>query len=53
MAKIYADLIMKQAICSKTGQPWTIEDVPEKVRAAVAALLPEEGEAFVVEEQGE
>ena len=39
MAKIYADLILKGAICSKTNEPWTIEDVPLRLRSAVEAIL--------------
>ena len=43
MAKIYAELIKKGAICPKTGEAYTIEDVPERLRAEVEALLnPEE-----------
>lgn len=39
MAQIYADLIMKGAICSKTGKEWTLADVPSKIRAAVQKIL--------------
>ena len=39
MAKIYASLIMKGAICAKTGEPWTLEDVPARLRDAVEAIL--------------
>ena len=39
MAKIYAELILKDVICPKTGNPWRLEDVPSKIRAAVQAIL--------------
>ena len=39
MAKVYAALIQKGAICPKTGKPYTIEDVPEKLREQVKAIL--------------
>ena len=39
MAQIYASLIMKGAICPKTGEPYTINDVPERLRAEVEAIL--------------
>lgn len=42
MARIYANLIMKGAICPKTNQSYTINDVPEMLREAVQAILDEE-----------
>ncbi len=39
MARIYASLIQKGAICPKTGNPYTISDIPEKLRAEVENLL--------------
>lgn len=39
MAKVYASLIRKGVICPKTGKPYTINDVPERLRAAVRAIL--------------
>lgn len=39
MAKVYAALIQKGAICPKTGLPYTLEDVPERLREQVRALL--------------
>lgn len=39
MAKIYAALIRKGAICPKTGSPYTIDDVPERLRDQVRQLL--------------
>lgn len=39
MAKIYASLIQKGELCGKTGQPWTLEDVPARLREAVQAIL--------------
>lgn len=39
MAKIYADLILKGAICPKTGLPYTLDDVPAKLRDAVRELI--------------
>lgn len=39
MAKIYADLILKKAICPKTGKPYTIKDVPERLQAEVKKLI--------------
>ena len=42
MAQIYVSLIRKGAICPKTGVAYTINDVPEKLRAAVQAILDEE-----------
>lgn len=41
MAKIYADLIKKQAINPKTGKEYKLEDVPERLRAEVEKLLEE------------
>ena len=42
MAKVYAALIQKGAICPKTGRPYTIDDVPERLKEQVTALLGEE-----------
>lgn len=42
MAKIYASLILKGAICPKTGKPYTIEDVPSKLREEVEEILNSE-----------
>ena len=42
MVKVYADLMRKGAICPKTGEPYTLEDVPERIREAVRREL--EGE---------
>lgn len=39
MAKIYASLIMKGEVCAKTGEPWTLEDVPARLRDAVEEIL--------------
>ena len=39
MAKIYAALIRKGAICPKTGSPYTIDDVPKIIRGDVRQLL--------------
>lgn len=39
MAKIYASLIAKGAICPKTGNAWTLEDVPAKLRKEVEEIL--------------
>ena len=39
MAQIYAALILKGAICPKTGKPYTIDDVPLQLREAVKAIL--------------
>lgn len=39
MAKIYADLIIKGAINPKTGEAYTINDVPENLREEVEKLL--------------
>lgn len=41
MARIYADLIREQVINPKTGKPYTIDDVPAKLKAAVQAILGE------------
>ena len=42
MAKVYADLIKKGAICPKTGLPYTINDVPAKLQEAVQKILDED-----------
>lgn len=42
MAKVYADKIRYKKINSATGQPWTINDVPERYRAEVQRILDEE-----------
>ena len=39
MAHVYADLIIRETINRKTGEPYKLEDVPAKLRAAVEALL--------------
>jgi hypothetical protein len=39
MAKVYADLIIKGTVNPKTGKPYTIDDVPDKLKAAVQAIL--------------
>lgn len=39
MAKIYASLIQKGDLCKKTGLPWTIEDVPARLREEVEEIL--------------
>ena len=39
MAKIYASLIQKGELCTKTGEPWTLEDVPARLRDAVQTIL--------------
>jgi len=41
MARIYADLIKKEAINPTTGQKWTINDVPEDIREEVQRILDE------------
>ena len=41
MAKVYASLIQKGAICPKTGEAYTLEDVPERLREEVRQLLEE------------
>lgn len=42
MAKIYADLIKKVIICPKTGEPYNIDDVPQKLRKEVKKILSED-----------
>lgn len=39
MARIYADLITKGVTNPKTGLPYTIDDVPARLRSAVEDLL--------------
>ncbi len=39
MAKVYADLIIKGAICPKTGKPYTLDDVPARIREDVRKIL--------------
>ena len=39
MAKIYASLILKGATNPKTGQPYTINDVPANLVDAVKEIL--------------
>jgi len=39
MAKVYADLIIKGAINPKTNKPYTIDDVPAKLRKEVQKIL--------------
>lgn len=43
MARIYASLIEEGTICPKTGEPWTIQEVPAKLREAVLAILKADG----------
>lgn len=42
MAYVYADLIRREAINRKTGLPYTIEDVPARLRESVEKILAEE-----------
>lgn len=42
MAKVYAYLIIKGAINPKTGKPYTINDVPTKLKADVQKILDDE-----------
>lgn len=39
MAKVYAYLITKGAINPKTGKPYTINDVPTKLKVDVQKIL--------------
>jgi hypothetical protein len=39
MAKVYADLIEGGVTNPKTGNPYSIDDVPAKLKAAVQAVL--------------
>lgn len=39
MARVYADLITKGAINPKTSKPYTINDVPAKLKADVQKIL--------------
>lgn len=41
MAKLYYNQIVNGVINKKTGEPWKLEDVPEKWRAEVAEMLGE------------
>lgn len=41
MAKLYAKKIMNGDINAATGEPWKLDDVPERWREAVEALLSE------------
>lgn len=43
MIKVYADRIYYKKINEKTGKAWTINDVPQKYRAAVEAELARRG----------
>lgn len=42
MAKLYAKKILSGDINAATGEPWTLEDVPERWRATVEEMLPAE-----------
>lgn len=42
MAKLYAKKIMNGEINAATGEPWKLEDVPERWRASVEGMLPAE-----------
>lgn len=39
MAYVYADLIRRGVMNRKTGEPYKLDDVPARLRDAVAALL--------------
>lgn len=39
IAKIYANLILNKAVNPKTGELWTLEDVPVNLRDEVANIL--------------
>lgn len=39
MAKVYADLIKGGVTNPKTGNPYSIDDVPAKLKTAVQAVL--------------
>lgn len=39
MVKLYVNKIVNGEINAKTGEPWKIEDVPEKWRAQVREML--------------
>lgn len=41
MAKIYVKKILNGDINAATGEPWKLEDVPERWRDAVEVLLAE------------
>ena len=42
MVQIYVSLILKGATCPKTGEPYTLVDVPARIRAQVEAALQQE-----------
>ena len=39
MAYVYADLIRRGVINRKTGEPYKLDDVPARLRAAVEEIL--------------
>jgi len=39
MARIYADLIKREVINPNTGLPYSLDDVPARLRSAVENLL--------------
>jgi hypothetical protein len=39
MARIYADLIRRGVINPNTGLPYSLDDVPQRLRSAVENLL--------------
>jgi hypothetical protein len=39
MVKVYRDLILNGTINPKTDKPYTIDDVPDKIKGKVQALL--------------
>ena len=43
MAHVYADLIRKGTINPKTGKPYTIDDVPERIREQARKALLDNG----------
>ena len=44
MAKVYANLINAGAVNAKTGEPWKLEDVPDRWRKATEKLLEAEAD---------
>ena len=43
MAQVYASLIEEHAICPKTGEAWSIQEVPARLRESVLSILKEDG----------